>query len=202
LLGDIALDVALDVALVDGALVDGALVDGALVDGALVDGALGDGALGDGALGDGALVDVALVDVALVDVALGDGALGDGALGDGALVDLALVDVALASPRWMRCPSDGNSPEARAIAASSGSAFITMPGPPPYGVSSTVRCLSFVKSRGLTVSTVITPASRARPTTPPAVESSARSISSGRTVTTENFICSRATRADREADRR
>ena len=55
---------------------------------------------------------------------------------------------------------------ARSIAASSGSAFITMPGPPPYGVSSTVRWRSCVKSRGLTVSTVIVPASRARPTTP------------------------------------
>src|SRR5262249_33790701 len=73
------------------------------------------------------------------------------------------------------------------IAARSGSAFITMPGPPPYGVSSTVRCRSVVKSRGLTVSTAITRASRARPTTPAV---SAGSISSGRIVTTVNFISS------------
>src|SRR4051812_23292721 len=88
--------------------------------------------------------------------------------------------------RWAG-PSAPSSrpPAAPAIAASIGSAFITIPGPPPYGVSSTVRCRSAVKSRGLTVATVMTPASRARPTTPAA---SAGSISSGRIVTTVNLI--------------
>ena len=32
-------------------------------------------------------------------------------------------------------------------ARSSGSGFITIPGPPPYGTSSTLRCRSVVKSR-------------------------------------------------------
>ena len=34
------------------------------------------------------------------------------------------------------------SPATASIARASTSAFITMPGPPPAGVSSTVRCLS------------------------------------------------------------
>src|SRR5436190_20458934 len=83
----------------------------------------------------------------------------------------------------MRCAGPG--PAAAAIAAIIGSAFITMPGPPPYGVSSTVRWRSAVKSRGLIVATEITPAFAARPTTPAV---SAGSISSGRIVTTVNFI--------------
>src|SRR3954466_14536771 len=90
--------------------------------------------------------------------------------------------------RWGRGGASSRSSPgalAAAIAASSGCGFMTMPGPPPYGVSSTVRWRSLVKSRGFTVATVITPASRARPTTPAA---SAGSISSGRIVTTVNFI--------------
>src|SRR5699024_12080436 len=39
---------------------------------------------------------------------------------------------------------------ALASALANGSTFITMPGPPPKGRSSTVPCLSVVKSRGLT----------------------------------------------------
>src|SRR5688572_8296085 len=41
-----------------------------------------------------------------------------------------------------------------------------MPGPPPYGRSSTVRCRSVVKSRGLSCSRATSPRSAARPTTP------------------------------------
>ena len=38
------------------------------------------------------------------------------------------------------------------MALRSGSTAITMPGPPPYGLSSTVRWRSCAKSRGSTVS--------------------------------------------------
>src|SRR5262245_63812899 len=41
-----------------------------------------------------------------------------------------------------------------------------MPGPPPYGRSSTVRWRSVAKSRGVTCSRASKPRSRARPTTP------------------------------------
>src|SRR5208283_3647258 len=38
-----------------------------------------------------------------------------------------------------------------------GSGFINMPGPPPYGLSSTTRCLSWVKSRKLWTRTLTSP---------------------------------------------
>src|SRR5262244_1356476 len=49
------------------------------------------------------------------------------------------------------------------MAASITSARITMPGPPPNGVSSTERCLSRAKSRMSTVSSDQIPASSALP---------------------------------------
>src|SRR5690606_5159836 len=47
-----------------------------------------------------------------------------------------------------------------------GSYLRTMPGPPPYGRSSTVLWRSLVKSRGDTCSIASSPRSRALPTTP------------------------------------
>src|ERR1700756_1456773 len=75
----------------------------------------------------------------------------------------------------------GSRRRAVRIAASSGSGFITMPGPPPYGRSSTVRCASCVCARGSSVPTVTSPRSMARPTTP---YSSAPAIMRGKSVTT------------------
>src|SRR4030095_6115561 len=49
------------------------------------------------------------------------------------------------------------------MAASTTSGRITMPGPPPKGVSSTERCLSRAKSRMSTVSKAQAPASSAWP---------------------------------------
>ena len=48
----------------------------------------------------------------------------------------------------------------------SGSASITIPGPPPYGRSSTVRCLSVTKSRGFQTPSRHSPRCSARPVTP------------------------------------
>src|SRR5687767_5605043 len=67
------------------------------------------------------------------------------------------------------------------MASTSGCGFITMPGPPPYGASSTERCRSLVKSRGLTKSTVMRPAARALPSR---LAASADSNASGNSVTT------------------
>src|SRR5689334_11676358 len=66
-------------------------------------------------------------------------------------------------------------------ASKTGSAMITMPGPPPYGGASTFLCLSLEKSRRLTRLTVTWPCSWARfrmlsPTTPENIE--------GKSVTT------------------
>src|SRR5690606_1351250 len=81
-----------------------------------------------------------------------------------------------------RAGAPGGAPsQARSIAASSGSGFITMPWPPPYGVSSTVRCRSLVKSRGLTKSTSTSSAARALPSR---LAASGESNSSGNSVTT------------------
>src|SRR6476660_3788728 len=66
-------------------------------------------------------------------------------------------------------------------ASRSGSYFSTIPGPPPYGRSSTVRCRSDVKSRGDTCSSASKPRSRARPTTPTLVTGT---TSSGNSATT------------------
>ena len=53
-------------------------------------------------------------------------------------------------------------------AAKNGSGFITIPGPPPNGMSSTTRCRSVVKSRRSCTPTSSTPRPMARPTTPSA----------------------------------
>src|SRR5581483_4368527 len=55
------------------------------------------------------------------------------------------------------------SAAAASIARASTSAFITMPGPPPAGVSSTVRCLSAAKLRISTMSSAQAPAASALP---------------------------------------
>src|SRR5271154_5705209 len=60
-----------------------------------------------------------------------------------------------------------------------------MPGPPPYGRSSTVRCASLVKSRGFHNPTDHNPASSARPLMPLCV--TAANIS-GKSVTTSKRI--------------
>src|SRR5919112_6147824 len=49
-------------------------------------------------------------------------------------------------------------------AANHGSGRITMPGPPPYGVSSTVRCTSDVQARRSYTEISSSPAARALPT--------------------------------------
>src|SRR5271170_3044576 len=49
------------------------------------------------------------------------------------------------------------------MARASTSAFITMPGPPPAGVSSTLRCLSVAKVRISTTSSDHAPAANALP---------------------------------------
>src|SRR4029079_7962879 len=49
------------------------------------------------------------------------------------------------------------------MARASTSGFMTMPGPPPAGVSSTVRCLSVAKARMSMASSDHTPAARALP---------------------------------------
>src|SRR5437763_6437217 len=59
-----------------------------------------------------------------------------------------------------------------------------MPGPPPYGRSSTLRCRSVAKSRGFTVPSDHNPRSSARPVTP---YRATASTNSGNSVTTS--IC-------------
>src|SRR5262249_34818528 len=71
------------------------------------------------------------------------------------------------------------------MAASMGSGLSTIPGPPPYGRSSTVRCTSVVCARGSSVPTFNRPRSTARPTMP---NPSAPEIISGKRVTTSIFI--------------
>src|SRR5882724_4010673 len=62
-----------------------------------------------------------------------------------------------------------------------GSGLSTIPGPPPYGLSSTVRCGSLVCDRGSSVPTLSRPRSSARPTMP---NFNAPLIISGNSVTT------------------
>src|SRR5262245_30733109 len=73
------------------------------------------------------------------------------------------------------------------IARSKGSTFITIPGPPPYGRSSTVLCRSSVWSRGFSIVSSRLPCAIARATTPSSV--SARNIS-GKRLTTPTHIAS------------
>src|SRR5882724_5463153 len=65
-----------------------------------------------------------------------------------------------------------------------GSGLSTIPGPPPYGLSSTVRCGSLVCARGSSVPTLNRPRSIARPTMP---NFNAPLIISGNSVTTSMF---------------
>ena len=74
-----------------------------------------------------------------------------------------------------------------AMAAAAGSYFSTMPGPPPYGRSSTVRCASTVKSRGFWQSRETSSRSTALPTTP---YSAIVATISGKIVTTCKSIAS------------
>src|SRR5678815_345862 len=71
---------------------------------------------------------------------------------------------------WITCgratPSDFCADVADPIAWASGPGSITIPGPPPYGRSSTVRCASVAKSRGFHVRSAHNPRSCARPVTP------------------------------------
>src|SRR3569833_31599 len=68
-----------------------------------------------------------------------------------------------------------------------GSGLSTIPGPPPYGRSSTVRCGSVVCARGSSVPTLNKPRSSARPTMP---NFSAPLIISGNSVTTSTCTAS------------
>src|SRR4030095_13271698 len=79
-------------------------------------------------------------------------------------------------PFFLRCST----------ASKTGSAMITMPGPPPYGGASTFLCLSLEKSRRLTRLIFTWPCSWARfrmlsPTTPENIE--------GKSVTTSMITC-------------
>src|SRR6516225_4931580 len=87
--------------------------------------------------------------------------------------------------RYRRGLPGGNRACAARIAAMSGSGFITIPGPPPYGRSSTVRCTSLVCARGSSVPTPSSPRAVARPTTP---NSSVPAIMRGNSVTTSIFM--------------
>src|SRR5688500_10585916 len=80
----------------------------------------------------------------------------------------------------LRLPS-GNRAFATRIAVRAGSTFKTIPGPPPYGRSSTVRCTSVANSRGVVACTATRPASIARPNTP---TRTAWATNSGNSVTT------------------
>src|SRR6185436_1185311 len=72
-------------------------------------------------------------------------------------------------------------------AFSSGSGFITIPGPPPYGTSSTLRCRSVVKSRRSWIFTSSNPRSTPRPITPSAMPAS---TIRGKIVTISNLTLS------------
>src|SRR5688500_16866617 len=80
----------------------------------------------------------------------------------------------------LRLPAGSRAFAAR-IAVRAGSTFKTMPGPPPYGRSSTVRCTSVANSRGVVACTATRPASIARPSTP---TRTAWPTNSGNSVTT------------------
>jgi hypothetical protein len=179
----VALEVAVDAPVLDVAALDETVLAADDAVGAVVlDAALDALALG----ADAAVLGAAVLGAAVLGAALDALALG----GDAAVLGAAVLGAAVLGAAH-------GATHARAIAASSGSGFMTMPGPPPYGLSSTVRCLSVVKSRGLMVVTVMMPASRARPTTPADSEGS---TSSGRIVTTVNFTA--CSPAGRRADRR
>src|SRR5690242_14108780 len=70
-------------------------------------------------------------------------------------------------------------------ASPQGSGRITMPGPPPYGVSSTVRCTSCVHRRRSWTATSSTPAERARPMS----DRSSGLRYSGKIVTMSTLMC-------------
>src|SRR5687767_9339286 len=80
----------------------------------------------------------------------------------------------------LRLPS-GNRAFAARIDVRVGSIFKTIPGPPPYGRSSTVLCTSVANSRGVLAFTVTAPRSMARPRTP---TRTASATNSGNSVTT------------------
>src|SRR5918995_530556 len=80
----------------------------------------------------------------------------------------------------LRLPAGSRAFAAR-IAVRAGSTFNTIPGPPPYGRSSTVRCTSVANSRGVVACTATRPASIARPNTP---TPTAWATNSGNSVTT------------------
>ena len=70
------------------------------------------------------------------------------------------------STRGAATPASACAAFAARIACASGPGSITIPGPPPYGRSSTVRWLSVAKSRGFHDPKRHSPRSRARPVTP------------------------------------
>ena len=59
--------------------------------------------------------------------------------------------------------ADGSRCFADSMAATSGSGFITMPAPPPYGTSSVTRCFPSANSRMSVTCTRKRPAARALP---------------------------------------
>ena len=70
-------------------------------------------------------------------------------------LDLALfAAVRLAATDTPSAPGHPRAASARRSRARSGSTFITIPGPPPYGRSSTVLCRSSAWSRGFSTSTI------------------------------------------------
>ncbi len=91
----------------------------------------------------------------------------------------------------------GPWPSTASRASPHGSGFITMPGPPPYGLSSTVRCTSCVQSRRSWTCTSSWPRARALPTS----EMFSGSRYSGKIDTTSIRIPSRTEgRSDDTAD--
>src|SRR3954470_12184832 len=80
-------------------------------------------------------------------------------------------------------PSTSPSPRSSSSASPHGSGFITMPAPPPYGVSSTERCRSCVQSRRSCTAISTSPDARALPVR----ETSSVENQSGKIVTTSIF---------------
>lgn len=79
---------------------------------------------------------------------------------------------------------------AASIASAKGSANITMPGPPPYGRSSTVRYASVVQSRGFQQANRHNPNSKARRVMPNPVI--AENISGNKVMTSNRKVTSRS----------
>src|SRR6185295_15404598 len=101
---------------------------------------------------------------------------------------IACVKGSPCADKYTRGDPCGSLAAAASIAAVIGSGLSTMPGPPPYGRSSTVRCTSPVCARGSSQPRRTMPRSTARPSTP---GFTASRTSSGNNVTTSKCMTSK-----------